>query len=175
MMSPDSEPRVYSESRMYSDLLLCQGRGFPLYRPEPQKNLPDQYQRTGIAIGDVGTVTVEGDFDFFFNIYLEADNPINANVPQDFVPLLPYLSVDIKHYGFDPGNHVSTGIHKLSGFFQFHCRRGIYISMFGTERGCFGPTPWGTCGEAGKCGEHVMLRSETCRELVQVCQGDQRT
>jgi hypothetical protein len=87
-----------------------------LYRPEPQKNLPDQYQRTGIAIGDVGTVTVEGDFDFFFNIYLEADNPINANVPQDFVPLLPYLSVDIKHYGFDPGNHVSTGIHKLSGF-----------------------------------------------------------
>jgi hypothetical protein len=87
-----------------------------LYHPEPQKNLPDQYQRTGIAIGDVGTVTVEGDFDFFFNIYLEADNPINANVPQDFVPLLPYLSVDIKHYGFDPGNHVSTGIHRLSGF-----------------------------------------------------------
>ncbi|KAJ7820936.1 hypothetical protein B0H14DRAFT_3734684, partial [Mycena olivaceomarginata] len=25
-------------------------------------------------------------------------------------------SVDIDSYGFDPGNHVSTGIHKLSGF-----------------------------------------------------------
>ncbi|KAJ7726670.1 hypothetical protein B0H14DRAFT_2183835, partial [Mycena olivaceomarginata] len=93
--------------------------------PRASKNLPDQYQRTGVAIGDVGTVTVEGDFDFFFNIYLEANNPINANVPQDFVPLSPYLSVDTKHYGFDPGDHVSTGsfMHSstVGGKFVFQC------------------------------------------------------
>ncbi|KAJ7701005.1 hypothetical protein B0H14DRAFT_2195097, partial [Mycena olivaceomarginata] len=71
----------------------------------------------GVAIGDVGTVTVEGDFDFFFNIYLSANDNINVNVPANFVPLLPpYALVDIKHYNFPPGNHVSTGTDKLRGF-----------------------------------------------------------
>ncbi|KAJ7303815.1 hypothetical protein DFH08DRAFT_53394, partial [Mycena albidolilacea] len=116
MMGADSEPLVYSESGIYSNLLLNQGRGFPLYRPEPQKNLPAQYQREGVAIGDVGTVSVEGDFDFFFNIYLPANNPINIDAPKDFVPLPAYPSRDIRDYDFDPGNHVSTAIHKLSGF-----------------------------------------------------------
>ncbi|KAJ7320969.1 hypothetical protein DFH08DRAFT_384897 [Mycena albidolilacea] len=128
-MSPNSEPRVYSESGIYSNLLLSQGRGFPLYRPEPI-NLPAEYQQKGVAIGDVGTVTVEGDFDFFFNIYLSANDRINANVPADFVPLSPYHSEDIKKYSFNPGNHVSTAsIYKMGGFsnstvggaFVFNC------------------------------------------------------
>jgi hypothetical protein len=116
-MGPNSEPPAYSESGIYSNLLLRRGRGFPLYCPGPQINLPTQYQQTGVAIGDVGTVTVEGDFDFFFNIYLSANDNINANVPADFVPLSPpYALVDIKHYNFPPGNHVSTGMDKLRGF-----------------------------------------------------------
>jgi hypothetical protein len=115
-MSPDSEPRIYSESGIYSNLLLNQGRGFPLYRTQPQNRFPEEYQRKGIAIGDVGTVTVEGDFNFFFNIYLEANDPINVKVPQDFVQLSAYSSGDIIDYDFDPGDHVSTAIHKLSGF-----------------------------------------------------------
>ncbi|KAJ7887806.1 hypothetical protein B0H14DRAFT_1220735 [Mycena olivaceomarginata] len=123
-MSPYSGPRVYSESGIYSNLLLSQGRGFPLYRPEPI-NLPTEYQRKGVAIGDVGTVTVEGDFDFFFNIYLSANDRINANVPADFVPLSLYHSGDIKKYSFNPGNHVSTAsIYKSStvgGAFVFNC------------------------------------------------------
>ncbi|KAJ7702851.1 hypothetical protein B0H14DRAFT_751079 [Mycena olivaceomarginata] len=124
MMSPDSGPRVHSESGIYSNLLLSQGRGFPLYRPEPI-NLPAEYQRKGVAIGDVGTVTVEGDFDFFFNIYLSANNHINVNVPADFVPLSPYQSEDIKKYSFNPGNHVSTASicksSTIGGAFVFNC------------------------------------------------------
>jgi hypothetical protein len=115
-MGADSEALVYSESGIYSNLLLNQDRGFPLYHPKPQKNLPAQYQRKGVTIGDVGTVSVEGDFDFFFNIYLPANNSINIDAPEDFVPLLVYPSRDIRDYDFDPGNHVSRAIHKLSGF-----------------------------------------------------------
>jgi hypothetical protein len=113
----DSEPHVYSESGIYSNLLLNQGRGFPLYRPEPRTNLPEEYKRTGVAIGDVGRVTAEGSFDFFFNIYLPADDPINIDAPKDFVPLSACPSRrDIDDYDLHPGNHISTGIHKLSGF-----------------------------------------------------------
>ncbi|KAJ7774430.1 hypothetical protein B0H14DRAFT_3588388 [Mycena olivaceomarginata] len=116
-MGPNSEHPVYSESGIYSNLLLCRGRGLPLYWPGPQINLPMQYQQTGVAIGDVGTVTVEGDFDFFFNIYLSANDNINVNVPADFVP---YALVDIKHYDFPPGNHVLT-VSTASGEFVFEC------------------------------------------------------
>jgi hypothetical protein len=118
-MGPDSEPPVYSESGIYSNLLLSQGRGFPLYRPEPQINLPAQYQWKGVAIGDVGTVTVEGDFDFFFNIYLPPEDPINTDAPGDFVPLSAYPLRDIRHYDVVPGDHVSTAsIDETSGSFS---------------------------------------------------------
>ncbi|KAJ6544981.1 hypothetical protein DFH09DRAFT_927780, partial [Mycena vulgaris] len=77
----------------YCSQLLRRGRGFPLYVPGPQRNLPPEYRRKGVAIGDVGRVTPEGIFDFFFNIYLPADHPINANaVPEGFSPLTTYIS-----------------------------------------------------------------------------------
>ncbi|KAJ7843054.1 hypothetical protein B0H14DRAFT_2265648, partial [Mycena olivaceomarginata] len=52
--------------------LLHQKRGFPLYDPGPRQTLPQEYRNTGVAIGDVGRITPEGAFDFFFNIYLPA-------------------------------------------------------------------------------------------------------
>ncbi|KAJ7302886.1 hypothetical protein DFH08DRAFT_647798, partial [Mycena albidolilacea] len=113
-----------SESGMYSDLLLRQGRGFPLYRPEPQKNLPDQYQLTGVAIGDVGTVTVEGEFDFFFNIYLPANDPINIDAPEDFVPLSARPSRrDIMGLSYESQLHAHSFMHSstVGGEFVFEC------------------------------------------------------
>ncbi|KAJ7471529.1 hypothetical protein B0H11DRAFT_2040381 [Mycena galericulata] len=99
----------YSESEIYWTQLLRQKRGFPLYVPGPQITLPPEYLRNGICIGDVGRVTPEGAFDFFFNIYLPADHPINQNdVPEDFVPLAPYLPQDLLRLYFDPGHCVST-------------------------------------------------------------------
>ncbi|KAJ7126707.1 hypothetical protein C8R44DRAFT_701448, partial [Mycena epipterygia] len=99
----------YSESEIYCSQLLRQKRGFPLYFPGPQQNLPDEYQRSGVAIGDVGRVTPDGIFDFFFNVYLPADHPINANdVPEDFFPLASYLRRDVFHVDFEPGNYIST-------------------------------------------------------------------
>jgi hypothetical protein len=90
-----------------------------LYVPGPQINLPENYRRKGVAIGDVGTVTSDGDFDFFFNIYLPADDPINAKVPEGFVPLSPYDPIDVGHYDFDPGNYVAgRSIQEINGDFS---------------------------------------------------------
>ncbi|KAJ7019809.1 hypothetical protein C8F04DRAFT_975264 [Mycena alexandri] len=103
-----SQTPIYSESNSYCRQLLRQGRGFPMYIPGPHKNLPVAYRKTGIAIGDVGRITPEGSFDFFFNIYLPASDPINTYIPGDFVPLSPYNPIDVTDFDFDPGNFVST-------------------------------------------------------------------
>jgi hypothetical protein len=90
-----------------------------LYVPGPQINLPENYRRKGVAIGDVGTITPDGDFDFFFNIYLPADDPINENIPEDFVPLSHYKSVDVHHRHFEPGDYVaSRSIQEINGDFS---------------------------------------------------------
>ncbi|KAK7033461.1 hypothetical protein R3P38DRAFT_795399 [Favolaschia claudopus] len=99
---------VYSESGNYTSLLLRQGRGFPLYIPAPPANLSAAYRRKGVAIGDVGRVTPEGSFDFFFNIYLPRGHTINVNTPPDFEPLLKYESVDVTRHNYEPGNYVSS-------------------------------------------------------------------
>ncbi|KAJ7916968.1 hypothetical protein B0H13DRAFT_1468725, partial [Mycena leptocephala] len=71
--------------------------------------LPTEYQKTGVQIGDVGRVTPEGIFDFFFNIYLPADHPVNDNdVPENFYPLPHYASRDVFDLDYDRGSYVST-------------------------------------------------------------------
>ncbi|KAF7345527.1 WD40 containing domain protein [Mycena venus] len=123
------QPAVYSESGNYSNQLLYQGRGFPLYVPGPQINLPAAYQRVGVSIGDVGTVTPEGIFDFFFNIYLPSDHPINANdVPEEFCPLPRYAPRDIIHDNFDPGNYISApSVHEINGDFSESIPGGDFV------------------------------------------------
>jgi hypothetical protein len=80
-----------------------------LYIPEPQ-SLPEEYRTRGASIGDVGSVTPEGAFDFLFNIYYPAAHPINANgVPDKFRPLRPiYRAQDTRRLDFHPGEYVST-------------------------------------------------------------------
>jgi hypothetical protein len=100
---------TFSESEIYCNQLLRRKRGFPLYDPGPQESLPPEYRVSGVAFGDVGSITPEGSFDFFFNIFLPANHPINNNnVPENFCPIQSNTSVEVynKHYG--PGNYVST-------------------------------------------------------------------
>ncbi|KAJ7463646.1 hypothetical protein FB451DRAFT_1042801, partial [Mycena latifolia] len=94
--SVDSLGDAYTDSGSYCSQLLRRGRGFPLYVPGPQRNLPREYQRQGVAIGDVGRVTPEGIFDFFFNIYLDADDPINAGKRPG--RLSPFETLRFKRY-----------------------------------------------------------------------------
>ncbi|KAJ7614021.1 hypothetical protein FB45DRAFT_1110990, partial [Roridomyces roridus] len=99
----------YSDCESYSAQLTTRGRGYPLYVPQPRGNLPTEYQRHGVAIGDVGRITDDGIFDFFFNIYLPADHPINAvGTPDNYHPLTPYYdSADVTPFDYS-SDHVST-------------------------------------------------------------------
>ncbi|KAJ7934596.1 hypothetical protein B0H13DRAFT_1591560 [Mycena leptocephala] len=112
------DPRLsstYLPIQTYTHQLLRRKRGFPLYNTSPQQNLPDEYRKTGVSIGDVGAVTPDGTFDFFFNIFLPCNHPINAGrVPDDFVPLQSYTLDDVHQTEFPPGSYVSS----LYPFFQ---------------------------------------------------------
>ncbi|KAF8995326.1 hypothetical protein BDQ17DRAFT_1209609, partial [Cyathus striatus] len=56
--------------------------------PSTGFNLPLEYRKNGIRIGDVGIINSSGLFDFLFNVCLAADHPINSNrVPEGFKPL----------------------------------------------------------------------------------------
>ncbi|KAJ7649898.1 hypothetical protein FB45DRAFT_731891 [Roridomyces roridus] len=117
----------YTEIEIYCSQMLRRRRGFPLYVPEPSPNLPAEYQRNGITIGDVGRVTPDGVFDFFFNIYLPAEHPVNAHTPDGFVPLALYDMIDLSRSTVTPGDYVTTPFFHISltrfpgGAFLFNC------------------------------------------------------
>lgn len=72
----------------YSKLLAAEGHGNALWVPEPDNNLPLESREKGVSIGDVGMLNVDGGFDFLFNVFLPASDPINARgVPENFEPL----------------------------------------------------------------------------------------
>ncbi len=73
---------------VYTKLLLARGHGYPLWIPEPDYTLPPEYIDKGISVGDVVMIRDDGGFDFLFNIFLEADHPVNRDrVPPRFEPL----------------------------------------------------------------------------------------
>ncbi|KAJ6594817.1 hypothetical protein B0H19DRAFT_919359, partial [Mycena capillaripes] len=122
------------ESEIYCGLLLRQKRGFPLYEPSPQINLPQAYREHGVAIGDVGCVTPEGIFDFFFNVFLPPEHPINANAtPEDFSALSPYDAKDVLHLDFGPGSYISSpAVWKFPGgdfIFRFEGPQGAILAL----------------------------------------------
>ena len=65
---------------VYRDELRPLGLGLPIYEPNPC-----HYDR--VRIGDVGVVTDIGYFERVFNVFYDADHPINARfgVPDGFV------------------------------------------------------------------------------------------
>ncbi|KAF8439122.1 hypothetical protein L210DRAFT_2246452 [Boletus edulis BED1] len=81
---------AYSPQDVYARHLVSQ-RGYPLWTPEPNMNLPDTYIREGLKIGDVGVVVPEdGSFDVFFNICLPPTHSLHreTGVPNNFTPIL---------------------------------------------------------------------------------------
>ncbi|PBK70212.1 hypothetical protein ARMSODRAFT_956285 [Armillaria solidipes] len=73
---------------LYTKLLLSRGHGYPLWTPEPDYSLCSAYVGRGICVGDVGIIRDDGGFDFIFNAFLEADDPVHeGGVPPNFSPL----------------------------------------------------------------------------------------
>ncbi|PPQ70794.1 hypothetical protein CVT24_001075 [Panaeolus cyanescens] len=84
--APNSSPR--RSNTIYETQLMCKGRGFPLWIPQPNMRLPPPHRAKGVSIGDVGIITEYGAFDFLFNICLPADDPLNPpDLPKEFTPL----------------------------------------------------------------------------------------
>jgi hypothetical protein len=85
---------------IYERHLMLKGRGFPLWIPGPDLGLPKDYRRTGIRIGDVGTITHSGGFSFLFNICLPHDDPVNPRMlPEHFAPISPPIeAIDINKF-----------------------------------------------------------------------------
>ena len=99
-----------SPSDIYARLLLPKKHGYPLWFPEPDEDLPPEYRSIGVDIGDVGTITPDGAFDFLFNICHSADDPINwLGVPDGFVPLtLQPGDVRRRSNMYAEGTHISS-------------------------------------------------------------------
>ncbi|KAJ7656976.1 hypothetical protein DFH06DRAFT_991423, partial [Mycena polygramma] len=97
------------ESENYSRQMLRQKRGLPLYIPGPQPR-PAEYRRHGTQIGDVGSVMSDGEFEFYFNIFLSAEHAINENgTPAGFLPMDRYDDAkDIRRRNYDAGYYLST-------------------------------------------------------------------
>ncbi|KAF7302808.1 Pleiotropic drug resistance ABC transporter protein [Mycena kentingensis (nom. inval.)] len=114
LVDPPTE-LMCSESQIYSRNLVGSGRGYPLLIAQPRMNLPIEYQRRGVSIGDVGRVSPLGDFDFFFNVYRDRDHPINhARVPEDFSPLEEFDESDLLQWHIKRGSLSSATVQSFS-------------------------------------------------------------
>ncbi|KDR67729.1 hypothetical protein GALMADRAFT_30303, partial [Galerina marginata CBS 339.88] len=116
---------------IYFQHIGAKGRGSALYIPEPSWSLRLEYRRKGNSIGDVGTITEFGGFDFLFNICLDRDDPINPpNLPENFTTLsIPEL--DIHQYSeFPGGSYLSSASMRKSGLvFESTASEGAVLTM----------------------------------------------
>jgi hypothetical protein len=104
-------------SEVYARRLLPKGHGYPLWVPEPYVQ---QYREKGISIGDVGVITTSGAFNFFFNICLPLDDPVNRRAPADMevVELVDHDDVITLPHMHTKGGYVASSSmekKKLSG------------------------------------------------------------
>jgi hypothetical protein len=97
-----------SASELYHGL-TAQKHGIPQFTPEPNENLPIQYQEVGVSIGDVG-IWHDGSFDVLFNACRPSTHPINRayGVPEDFTTF-PLSARDISKRAYhSPGSIIAS-------------------------------------------------------------------
>ncbi|KAK0498774.1 hypothetical protein EDD18DRAFT_50439 [Armillaria luteobubalina] len=82
---------------LYTKHLIRKGHGYPFWFPEPDSSRPAAYTERGVRPGDVGILNDIGGFDHLFNIFSDADDPVNnGNVPPGFRPLRPSNSEPLR-------------------------------------------------------------------------------
>ncbi|KAF9070255.1 hypothetical protein BDP27DRAFT_1512299 [Rhodocollybia butyracea] len=78
----------WSETQLYSQLLIHKPHGYPLWDPKPDENSPDEWRKNGTSIGDVGYLSRTGSFIYLFNVCCLAEDPVNiGGVPPGFKKL----------------------------------------------------------------------------------------
>lgn len=112
----DNPPKGKGRAQLYRQLDK-EKLGIALHIPQPNARLSQAARRKGVCIGSVGKVTPERSFDYMFNIFYDASDPINPPDLQAgaFTPIEPALSShDIREFReFSSGSYVATaGIHR---------------------------------------------------------------
>ncbi|KAF9473869.1 hypothetical protein BDN70DRAFT_816630 [Pholiota conissans] len=104
--------RSNGQAESYTRSLMMTGHGFPLWYPGGDLGKPIEYLRRGIGIGDVGVLDRDGLFDFCFNIFLDADDPIHSVlVPREFKPIeggLHHSEIRSQSHYFRPGTVIAS-------------------------------------------------------------------
>ncbi|TFK33850.1 hypothetical protein BDQ12DRAFT_565183, partial [Crucibulum laeve] len=105
---------------IYRRSLLSLRLGTPMWVPQPNGNLHENYRRRGVSIGDLGILTDDGEFDYMLNVLQPADDPIQPNeLPAGFVPLHPPLGrndISLVDPLFGNGDHLAShSIEKIGG------------------------------------------------------------
>ncbi|KAF8835575.1 hypothetical protein BDN67DRAFT_1072350 [Paxillus ammoniavirescens] len=107
MPSSECPQDVYARRMIRTD----PSRGYPLWHPEPDSNLPEACLTEGLRIGDVGIVTADGSFDLLFNICSPRDHPLHqlCGVPETFKQVhLPVYEFRDFPFTDSPGRAIST-------------------------------------------------------------------
>nr|GAT46354.1 predicted protein [Mycena chlorophos] len=120
-----------SEYEILFESLLPAKRGRPLLCPtQDSDHYTAEYQQTGISVGDVGSINTDGGFDYNFNLYQPADDPINGPnmVPPGFRPA-HQPDITYRRAAFPVGSHVTSSTvegrrvdHEQGPCLQFHCQ-----------------------------------------------------
>ncbi|KZP02705.1 hypothetical protein FIBSPDRAFT_808465, partial [Athelia psychrophila] len=102
-------------SRVYARQLLPLQNGYPLFIPEPSNTRSPVFWNRGVSIGDVGILTRNGSFQFVFNIFCPADDPINyLGVPVGF----HNLTWDDQDITRVPNKHANKSELKTGGIYK---------------------------------------------------------
>jgi hypothetical protein len=97
-------------AEVYARCLDSKDYGYPMWNPKPLDHLPLEFRDRGVFIGDVGTITPEGSFNFLFNAFLPSESPINqGRTPSEFIPF-PNLRSDmlITSQSQPPGSVIAS-------------------------------------------------------------------
>ncbi|KAK0219556.1 hypothetical protein EDD85DRAFT_915594 [Armillaria nabsnona] len=102
---------------LYTTHLIRKGHGYPFWYPGPDCSRPADYTERGVQPGDVGILNNTGGFDHLFNIFRDADDPVNRDhVPPSFQPLLSQNTESLQitracyHYNITSANVDCTEI-----------------------------------------------------------------
>ncbi|KAG7447886.1 uncharacterized protein BT62DRAFT_891933 [Guyanagaster necrorhizus] len=75
---------------LYTKALIHKGHSYLFWYSEPDCSTPDEFIRAGIQPGDIEIHNDSESFNFLFNIFKNAEHPINCgHMPPDFIPLNP--------------------------------------------------------------------------------------
>ncbi|KAK7026840.1 hypothetical protein VNI00_015382 [Paramarasmius palmivorus] len=112
LRSPPSVGSVETEYTVYVRMLLTKKKGYPLWNPSVSNALPLDYRKIGVSIGDVGSISEDGSFQYLFNIFLPADAALNRarGVPNGFSPLSRDGLPPAESYDDPPGTHIANTI-----------------------------------------------------------------